>query len=121
MAGGLNVESGFVSLNEANSIGGVRVTGGVLAFGNGGGLGTGTVTMSGGELLATANETLSNPLNLSGTLTIRQCAHFFWNFYDRRRAWNDIERRRERLWGERWRGPEYWIPGARWNDPLAYQ
>jgi fibronectin-binding autotransporter adhesin len=70
VAGDLDVESGFASLNEANSIGGVGVTGGTLAFGNGGALGTGTVTMSGGELLATANETLSNPLNLSGTLTI---------------------------------------------------
>jgi fibronectin-binding autotransporter adhesin len=43
---------------------------GTLAIGNGGALGTGTVTQGGGELLATANETLTNALSLSGTSTL---------------------------------------------------
>jgi hypothetical protein len=66
----LAVDSGFVSLSEANAIGSVTLAGGVLAFGAAGALGTGTVNLSGGELLATANETLSNALNFLGTLTI---------------------------------------------------
>ena len=70
MAGALTVDSGFVSLNEANTIGSVALVGGVLAFGNGCALGAGTVALSGGELLATANETLTNALQLSGTSTI---------------------------------------------------
>ena len=67
IAGALTVdfESGFVSLNEANTIGSVTLAGGVLAFGNGGALGTGTISMSGGELLGTANETIANPLAFS--------------------------------------------------------
>ena len=69
MGGALTVDSGLVSLNEANTIGSVAVSGGVLAFGAGGALGTGTVSMSGGELLGTANETLGNDLTLSGTST----------------------------------------------------
>ena len=56
MAGAF-VDSGLVSLNEANTTGTVGVTGGVLAFGNTGALGTGTVALSGGELIATADET----------------------------------------------------------------
>jgi autotransporter-associated beta strand protein len=70
MAGALTVDAGFVSLNEANTIGSVAVAGGTLAFGNGGALGSGTITLSGGELLATANETLTNFLAFSGTATI---------------------------------------------------
>jgi autotransporter-associated beta strand protein len=66
----LTVDSGSVSLNEANTIGNVIVTGGTLAFGNGGALGAGNVSLSGGELLATASETLSNGLSFSGTSTI---------------------------------------------------
>jgi hypothetical protein len=57
LTGTLLVNSGFLSLNEANRIGAVRITGGVLAFGNAGALGAGTVSMLGGELLATTNET----------------------------------------------------------------
>jgi autotransporter-associated beta strand protein len=68
--GALIVNDGFVSLNEANSIGSVSLGAGVLAIGNGGALGTGTVTVSGGELLGTATETVGNALNLSGTSTI---------------------------------------------------
>ena len=60
MAGALTVNSGFVSLNEANTIGSVTLAGGMLAIGNGSALGAGTVSMSGGELLGTANETLGN-------------------------------------------------------------
>jgi fibronectin-binding autotransporter adhesin len=70
MAGALTVDSGLVSLNQANTIGSVALTGGVLAFGNGGALGGGTVTVSGGKLLGTANETLGNGLSFSGTSTI---------------------------------------------------
>jgi autotransporter-associated beta strand protein len=70
MAGAVTVDSGLVSLNQANTIGSVTLAGGTLAFANGGALGTGTVTQSGGELLATANETLTNALSFSGTSTI---------------------------------------------------
>jgi autotransporter-associated beta strand protein len=70
MNGALTVNSGFVSLNEANTIGSIALAGGVLAFGNAGALGAGTVALSGGELLGTANETLSNGLTFSGTSTI---------------------------------------------------
>ena len=70
MAGALTVGSGFVSLNDANTIGNVVITGGTVAFGNGGALGGGTVALSGGELLGDANETLSNELIFSGTSTI---------------------------------------------------
>ena len=51
-------------------IGSVAVSGGVLAIGNGGALGAATVTLSGGELFATANETLTNALSFSGSSTI---------------------------------------------------
>ena len=70
IAGALTVDSGFVSLNEANQIGSVDVTGGELAFGAAGALGAGTITITGGELLATTSVTLSNPLSLSGIPTI---------------------------------------------------
>jgi len=70
IAGGLHIISGLVSLNKANTIGSVSLSGGTLAVGNGGALGTGTVTQTGGELLGTANETLTNALTLSGTSTI---------------------------------------------------
>jgi hypothetical protein len=75
VAGALTVGAGFVSLNEANTIGSVILTGGVLAFGAADALGTPADqpsgdTVSGGELLATANETLSNALTFSGTSTI---------------------------------------------------
>jgi autotransporter-associated beta strand protein len=69
--GALVVSAGSVSLNEANTIGSVTLTGGgALAFGNGGALGNGAVTESAGELLATANETLTNGLSFSGNSTI---------------------------------------------------
>ena len=75
MTGALTLDAGFVSLNEANTIGSVTLTGGVLAFGAADALGNPAdqpsgVTVSGGELLATANETLSNALTFTGTSTI---------------------------------------------------
>ena len=70
VTGALTVDSGFVSLNEANTIGSVALAGGTLAIGNGSALGAGTVSLSGGELLATANETLKNALSFSGSSTI---------------------------------------------------
>jgi len=70
VAGALAVDSGWVSLNEANTIGSVSVMGGVLAFGNAGALGTGAISLSGGELLGTANETVTNALSFVGASTI---------------------------------------------------
>ena len=70
MGGALVVNSGFVSLNAANAIGGVAVGGGVLAFGAADALGVGTVTMTGGELLGTANENIFNALNIAIASTI---------------------------------------------------
>jgi FG-GAP-like repeat len=63
--------TGVTSINTANTYaGGTMLSNGTLAIGNGGALGTGRVTQSDGELLATANETLTNALSLSGTSTI---------------------------------------------------
>jgi autotransporter-associated beta strand protein len=70
MVGALTVESGSVSLTTPNVMGSVALSGGVIAFSNGGALGTGTVSTTGGELLATASLTLSNKLTFSGTSTI---------------------------------------------------
>jgi autotransporter-associated beta strand protein len=70
IGGALTVGAGFVSLNEANTIGGVALAGGTLAFGNGAALGTGEIALSGGQLLATASETLTNALTFSGNSTI---------------------------------------------------
>src|ERR1700722_2507143 len=54
IAGALHVDSGLVALNKANTIGSVTLAAtGILAVGNGGALGTGNLTQSGGELLAT--------------------------------------------------------------------
>jgi hypothetical protein len=64
---GLAVSAGFVSLNQPNVIAnGVTVSGGELAFGNAGALGSGFVFITGGELLATTNETFSNTLVFTG-------------------------------------------------------
>jgi hypothetical protein len=57
MAGAFTVDSRLVAVDEANTIGTVGVTGGGLAFGNTGTLGAGTVALSGGELIAIADET----------------------------------------------------------------
>jgi fibronectin-binding autotransporter adhesin len=62
--------SGVTSINTANTYtGGTKISAGTLAIGNGGALGTGTLSQSAGELLATANETLTNALTLSGSVT----------------------------------------------------
>jgi autotransporter-associated beta strand protein len=71
-AGGLRqVGTGVTSINTANTFGGgATISAGTLAIGNAGALGTGTVAITGGELLATTNETFGNALNFSGTSTI---------------------------------------------------
>jgi hypothetical protein len=74
--GALTVNAGLVSLNEANTLDSVVINGGTLAFGNADALGdpaeqSTTDTMNGGELLATANETLfSDTLTFSESSTI---------------------------------------------------
>jgi autotransporter-associated beta strand protein len=68
--GALTVEAGSLSFSTANIMGSVVQSGGVIAFSNGGALGTGLVSMTGGELLATANVTLGNKLSFSGPVTI---------------------------------------------------
>jgi autotransporter-associated beta strand protein len=60
---------GVASINTANTYTGGTEILGTLAIGNGGALGSGTVALS-GELLATANETLTNALSLTGISTI---------------------------------------------------
>ena len=70
IAGALTVNSGLASLNEANTIGSVAISGGVVAFSDDGALGTGVVSMTGGELVSTQSRTLSNALQISGTSTI---------------------------------------------------
>jgi hypothetical protein len=70
ISGALAVDSGFVSLNEANTIGSVSVGAATLALGASGALGTGVVTVNGGELLGTANATFANALDLTGNVTI---------------------------------------------------
>ena len=62
---------GVTSINAANTYtGGTTILAGTLAIGKTGALGAGTVSLSSGELLATANETLTNALSLAGTSTI---------------------------------------------------
>jgi autotransporter-associated beta strand protein len=63
--GSLTVNSGLVVLNRANTLGAVSLVGGVLSVGNAGALGTAGVNMSGGELVGTITETLTNSVNLS--------------------------------------------------------
>jgi hypothetical protein len=73
LIGTLQVDSGFVSLNEASTLDvnlAASVFGGMLAFGSGAALGSGTVSLFGGELLASKDETLTNALNISDTSTI---------------------------------------------------
>ena len=72
LTGALTLESGAAVLDGANSIsGGVTIgAAGILEVGNAAALGTGPLTIDGGLLLGTANETLTNPLQLNGTLAI---------------------------------------------------
>jgi autotransporter-associated beta strand protein len=50
--------------------GGTQITAGTLAVGSAAALGTGGLTISGGELLATATESISNQLSMGGNFTI---------------------------------------------------
>ena len=69
VTGALTVDSGLVSLSEANTIGGVALAGGVLGVGKATALGTGTLAFSGGELLGTATTAFANAINLSSGST----------------------------------------------------
>jgi autotransporter-associated beta strand protein len=63
--------TGVTSINGADTYtGGTTISAGVLAIGDSGVLGTGSIALSGGELLTTANATLVNMLAFSGTSTI---------------------------------------------------
>ncbi len=72
LTGALTLDRGAAVLDGANSIGGGVTIGaaGILEVGNAAALGTGPLTIDGGLLLGTANETLTNPLQLNGTLAI---------------------------------------------------
>jgi hypothetical protein len=69
VTGALSVDSGFVSLSEANTIGSVLLAGGELGIGKGTALGTGTLTVTSGELLGTATATVANSITLSAGST----------------------------------------------------
>src|SRR5579872_4878836 len=58
---GANTYTGGTTLSTANL---------TLAVGNASGLGTGALTITGGELLASATETIANQLTMSGNFTI---------------------------------------------------
>ncbi len=63
--------SGKSSINGVNSYAaGTNLEAGTLAIGNAKALGGGTLTMTGGELLGTANETIANNTVLNGSVTI---------------------------------------------------
>ncbi|HEX5499870.1 MAG TPA: autotransporter-associated beta strand repeat-containing protein, partial [Thermomicrobiales bacterium] len=56
--------AGTTTINHANNYsGGTTIYHGTLAVGDGGALGSGIIAFTGGELLATANETLANTLS----------------------------------------------------------
>jgi autotransporter-associated beta strand protein len=66
-------QTATVALNASNTFtGGVNFSapGLTIAVGAANGLGTGTLTISGGELLATTTETIANQLAMSGNFTI---------------------------------------------------
>jgi hypothetical protein len=83
MAGAFTVDSGLVSLNEANTIGSVRVTGGLLAFGNTGALGAGHGRVKRRRTHRHRRRDLGNAVTFSGTSRLAA-------------AWNDALRRRDR-------------------------
>ena len=70
--GGLEqLGTGVTTINTTNNYtGGPTISAGVLAIGAADALGTGAIRLSGGELLTTANETITDALNFSGTSTI---------------------------------------------------
>ena len=62
---------GSVELDGTNTIGLTEINGGVVTLGAAGALGGGgALEISGGELIATVSETLTNPLSMSGGFTI---------------------------------------------------
>src|ERR1700722_4774806 len=69
--GELHVISGLAQLNKANTIGSVSLAaGGVIEVGNGGALGTGTVTQSGGSIIDSGvGDTLTVPSRFMLELT----------------------------------------------------
>ena len=71
LSDGLSLYNGAVFLNGSNSIGtSVEVVGGLLGVGNSGALGNGAVLLYGGELLATATQTMTTSMVLNATPTI---------------------------------------------------
>jgi autotransporter-associated beta strand protein len=64
------VGTGVTSINTANTYsGGTMLSGGTLAIGNGGALGTGTLNFTNGEFLGTATETFGDAISLSADST----------------------------------------------------
>ena len=59
------IDNGLVELNGANTIGATTLNGGLLSLGKAGALGTGGLTLSGGELLSTVSQSLNNPLTFT--------------------------------------------------------
>jgi hypothetical protein len=105
IGGALTVDSGLVSLNEANTIGSVNVQGGVLEFGNPGAFGSAALSLSGGEFLSTTND--------------QPARRTFWKPNDRRRAWNDARRKLNPHHRRRRHGPGFRLGWGRRNGPLA--
>src|ERR1700722_2300139 len=69
--GSLTVDGGLVVLNRANTFnGGVSLVRGALSVGNAGALGTGQINMTAGELLGTANETLTNSIAITNSNSV---------------------------------------------------
>src|SRR5271156_3903862 len=67
---GLQIDSGLVSLNEANSFSNVvDLYGGVLEVGSGAALGTAGILAYGGELLGTTTEPVANNISFDGPST----------------------------------------------------
>jgi hypothetical protein len=75
LAGGLTIYNGTVALNAPNSIGtSVALAGGILSLSNGNALGSAVLLIDGGELLATATETIANGFSAGNALTIAALA-----------------------------------------------
>jgi len=65
------VGGGTTVINHANSYsGGTTLSAGILQIGNSGALGTAGLTIHGGELVASASESVANKLTMSGNFTI---------------------------------------------------
>lgn len=74
IAGALTLQAGTIALHHANTIGSVDMTGGVMQLFVGNALGSGTVTLDGGELSGMASETNNNSLAMGGTGAIIDAA-----------------------------------------------